>query len=120
MMKKILSIVLIAVMALAVVSCNTPKRQGEQFAKQLDELCQAQDEQGVFELLSTIEIRQNQLEIKDPDGLEEFNLAVNAAIDRNKTFLAKVLAKKSINDTADIVRGAVEGAREAIDEQIEQ
>jgi len=102
-MKKILSILIITVVTLAINSCDnsTPKSDGEAFAKQLDELCQNHDAQGVVEALDIIKTKQDILEIKDPDGLKAFNAAIDEAISRNLSFITEAKIKQGVpKDTA--------------------
>jgi len=89
----ILVIVAIAVLIMLMRSRgNSLKKEGAQYAKELDDYCRSQAPQGAANVLRTIKIRQSQLEIKDPLGLADFNEAINPVLEQYKDFLSNLPA----------------------------
>lgn len=108
-MKKILLMVA-AVFALSLTSCqNDYKQQGENLAKQLDELCQKQDAQAVLALEDSIRSLEAKIAATgDSADIADFRAALKEARERNVAYISTLkqnsglsndsVAKEVVND----------------------
>ena len=130
-MKRIL-VMVTALVVLSFTSCQKDyKRQGEEMAKQLDELCQKQDGEAAFALDQNIADIENKLVAsKDTASLNDFREALKDVRRRNAAYLTTLKvghgqAKDSviqdvvndalINDDADIT--SITSSIDAVNEQ---
>jgi uncharacterized lipoprotein NlpE involved in copper resistance len=97
-MKKIF-LMLAAVVALSLMSCDgNYKAKGEEYAKQLDELCQKQDADAVLALDKTInEQEQSIAAMGDSAAIADFRGALKDARERNAAYITSIKLKKGIN-----------------------
>ena len=88
-MKKIL-LMMTALIALSLTSCQKDyKRQGEEMAKQLDELCQKQDAEAVLAFEDSITACEAKIEASgDQEGLKDFKEALKDARRRNAAYIS--------------------------------
>jgi len=97
-MKKIF-LMLAAVVALSLMSCDgNYKAKGEEYAKQLDELCQKQDADAVLALDKTInEQEQSIAAMGDSAAIADFRGALKDARERNAAYITSIKLKKGIS-----------------------
>lgn len=112
-MKKIL-LTLAVFMALSLVSCEgNYKAKGEEFAKQLDELCQKKDSVAVLQLDQTIREQEEKiLALGDSTAIKEFRDALKDARERNTAYITTLKMNQGLNkDTVlnEVVDDALQG-----------
>jgi hypothetical protein len=90
-MKKIL-LLMTALIALSLTSCQKDyKKQGEEMAKQLDELCQKQDGDAVLALEENINNQETKIQASgDEAGLKDFRDALKDVRLRNAAYISSL------------------------------
>ena len=90
-MKKIL-LLIVAVVAVSMMSClkgTDYKAKGEEFARQLDELCNKQDAQAVLALEESIRLEEEAIAATgDSAAIADFTAALKQSRDRNARYLS--------------------------------
>ena len=109
-MKKILLLV-VAVVAVTMMSClkgTDYKAKGEEFARQLDELCNKQDAQAVLALEDSIRQEEEAIAATgDSAAIADFAAALKASRERNARYLS-VLKMESGEDKDSIAQDLVQ------------
>gem|GEM_PF-3506994 len=96
------------VASIALAGCNNPKAEGENYAKQLDELCQQQNDEAAIALEAKIEQREQEL-AGNSEALAQFREAIDKVRERNVAYMAALKAKQGIVTADSAVNEVVQG-----------
>lgn len=110
-MKKIL-LLIVAVGSLFMMSCNDYKAKGEEYARQLDELCAKKDAQAVLALEETIRQEEDAIAATgDSAAIAAFTKALKESRDRNASYLSMIKYEGGVSKDSvvqDLVQDAVD------------